>query len=667
LASYESTREAQRVAEIEYLGAARPEADRVLQEIVDEVCSIYESELCMVTLLLPDVQYLRAWSGNLPEDLAQARQDPRERSMCQYVVESEEPLVVKDCQAIEAFKNQHFYVKYGFRFYAGVPLTTSSGHVIGDLCLLDTRPREFDEGQMRLLAAFPRAVVGRLELLGALRREELAREKEAKRSRELGWALEKYRQAEEELKESEERYRSLVELSPDAIAIQTKGEILYVNEAAVKLHGAASAQELIGRAVSDFIHPDHREVVLERSRRIREKGERVGLIEEKFIRLDGLPVDVEVAAAPISYKGEQAVQVVFRNIIERKQAEEALHQSEERFRSLVQYSSDIITILEADGTIRYESPSIERILGYGPEELIGGNVFDYVYPEDVERVRSIFVEALKNERVTPLVEFRFRHADGSWRYLEAIGNNLLADPSVKGMVVNSRDVTERKELENNQQRFLANAAHQLRTPITAVVGAAELLTTRKDADPALRERLLNHVLSEGNRLRRLAETLLRMARVGQDLRGHKLERVNPLEAVAQAAKLMEPLAQAQGLALRVEAAEEEDGRVLADPEWLQEALLVLLSNAIKHSSQGGSVRLLISGNTITVEDEGDGISEEDLPYVFERFYRGKGTFDGFGLGLSICKELIERMGGSISLRSREEIGTTVEVKLAECS
>jgi PAS domain S-box-containing protein len=665
--SYKSTREAQRVAEIEYLGAARPEADSVLQEIVDEVRSIFGTELCMVTLLLPDVQYFRAWSGNLPEDLAQARQDPRERSMCQYVVESEEPLVVEDCQAAETFKNQHFYVKYGFCFYAGVPLTSSSGHVIGDLCLLDTRPREFDEGQMRLLAAFTRAVVGRLESLNALRREELAREKEAKRSRELGWALEKYRQAEEELKESEERYRSLVELSPDAIAIQMKGEILYVNEAAVKLHGAASAQELIGRAVSDFIHPDYREVVLERSRRIREKGERVGLIEEKFIRLDGLPVDVEVAAAPISYKGEQAVQVVFRNIIERKQAEEALHQSEERFRSLVQYSSDIITILEADGTIRYESPSIERILGYGPEELIGGNVFDYVYPEDVERVRSIFVEALKNERVTPLVEFRFRHADGSWRYLEAIGNNLLADPSVKGMVVNSRDVTERKELENNQQRFLANAAHQLRTPITAVVGAAELLTTRKDADPALRERLLNHVLTEGNRLRRMAETLLRMARVGQDLRGLKLERVNPLEAVAQAAKLMEPLAQAQGLALRVEAAEEEDGRVLADPEWLQEALLVLLSNAIKHSSQGGSVRLLISGNTITVEDEGDGISEEDLPYVFERFYRGKGTFDGFGLGLSICKELIERMGGSISLRSREEIGTTVEVKLAECS
>ena len=221
-------------------------------------------------------------------------------------------------------------------------------------------------------------------------------------------------------------------------------------------------------------------------------------------------------------------------------------------------------------------------------------------------------------------------------------------------------------MEANQQRFLANAAHQLRTPITAVVGAAELLKTRKDADPALRERLLDHVLSEGDRLQRLAETLLRMARVGRDLREPKPQEVNPLEAVAGAAKLMEPLAQARGLTLQVEG-DEEDGCVLADPEWLQEALVVLLSNAIRHSGQGGSIRLRTTGNAIAVEDEGDGITEGDLPHVFERFYRGKGNFEGFGLGLSICKELVERMGGSVSIGSREGIGTTVEVVLAECS
>jgi signal transduction histidine kinase len=103
----------------------------------------------------------------------------------------------------------------------------------------------------------------------------------------------------------------------------------------------------------------------------------------------------------------------------------------------------------------------------------------------------------------------------------------------------------------------------------------------------------------------------------------------------------------------------------ADPEWLQEVLLILLANSIQHSSRGGFLRLLVRGATVTVEDTGDGITPEDLPYVFERFYRGKGSSDGFGIGLSICKELIERMGGVISIRSQEGVGTAVKVELPE--
>jgi signal transduction histidine kinase len=105
--------------------------------------------------------------------------------------------------------------------------------------------------------------------------------------------------------------------------------------------------------------------------------------------------------------------------------------------------------------------------------------------------------------------------------------------------------------------------------------------------------------------------------------------------------------------------------VRADPEWLQEVLLVLLSNALKHSSRGGDIRLRVSAGTVTVEDEGAGISPDDLPHIFERFYRGKGSSEGFGLGLSICRELIERMGGSISISSREGVGTAVKIELTE--
>ena len=163
-------------------------------------------------------------------------------------------------------------------------------------------------------------------------------------------------------------------------------------------------------------------------------------------------------------------------------------------------------------------------------------------------------------------------------------------------------------------------------------------------------------------MRRLSDALLRLSRVGWDLREPDLELVDLEPAVQRAAELMEPLVESAGLRV---SAEGEGACVLADPEWLQEILLVLLSNAIKHSNRGGDIRLRARGNIVTVEDEGAGISAIDLPHVFERFYRGKGSSEGFGLGLPICRELTERMGGSISIRSREGIGTTARVELPE--
>jgi len=106
-------------------------------------------------------------------------------------------------------------------------------------------------------------------------------------------------------------------------------------------------------------------------------------------------------------------------------------------------------------------------------------------------------------------------------------------------------------------------------------------------------------------------------------------------------------------------------RVRSDPEQLEQVLLALLSNAVQHSERGGSVRLSVDGVTIVVEDEGSGIDPEDLPHLFERFYRGKGSAGGFGLGLSICRDLVEGMGGRISLRPREGAGTVAEIRLPE--
>ena len=135
-------------------------------------------------------------------------------------------------------------------------------------------------------------------------------------------------------------------------------------------------------------------------------------------------------------------------VARRERAEEALASSEKRFRSLVQNASDVITILNADGRVRYVSPSVERVLGYSPEEYLGQDVFDYVHSGDVWEARNTFAESLRREGISPPIEYRMRRADGAWRYFEAIANNMTDDPSVGGVVLNAWDVTERKALEN---------------------------------------------------------------------------------------------------------------------------------------------------------------------------------------------------------------------------
>ena len=158
--------ESARLAALEHLDAVRSDPAPVLGEIVEEARGVFGVDLCMVNLILPDAQYFRAWAGDLPAELAEARRDPRERSMCQYVVDAEAPLVVEDFLATEQFKDQYFCVNYGIRFYAGEPLVTSEGSTIGTLCLLGTRPVRFGEEQRRLLGVYAKAAAGRLELLG---------------------------------------------------------------------------------------------------------------------------------------------------------------------------------------------------------------------------------------------------------------------------------------------------------------------------------------------------------------------------------------------------------------------------------------------------------------------------------------------------------------------
>lgn len=232
-----------------------------------------------------------------------------------------------------------------------------------------------------------------------------------------------------------------------------------------------------------------------------------------------------------------------------------------------------------------------------------------------------------------------------------------------GVLVVIQDLSEGQRLEANQQRFLANAAHEIRTPITSILGSADLLLTEERDDPEVRRRFLERIAAEAERMQRLSDTLLRLARTGADLREPELEAVDLGGAAHDAVESVQPLAEGSGVELSVEG---HSAKVRADREWLEQVLLALVGNALKHSESNGRVRVRLAGTVLSVEDEGEGIGEEDLPFVFERFYRGgggSGDSEGFGLGLPICKDLVERMGGEISISSEKGTGTSVKLEL----
>jgi PAS domain S-box-containing protein len=312
-----------------------------------------------------------------------------------------------------------------------------------------------------------------------------------------------------------------------------------------------------------------------------------------------------------------------------------------------------VVVTDLSGKVTFINRSACAMLGLGSEDSSGelpSPFEDFDLPEAVARC------AQKRE----CGEARVRDEEG---FLQVRLEHVPAfDEHKGGVLVVIRDLSEGRRLEENQQRFLANAAHELKTPITTILGASELLLTESKDDPEVRRRFLEHILTEAHRMQRLSDTLLRLARTGVDMRDPEVVVVDLDGVTREAAERVEPLTESAGVSLHVEG---RGGRVLADHEWLEQALLVVLGNAVRFSERGVGIWLHLKGGVVVVEDEGAGISEADLPYVFERFYRGKRSSGGFGLGLAICKDLVERMGGSITLRSKEGVGTRVEIKLPE--
>ncbi|MFZ4621237.1 MAG: PAS domain S-box protein [Bacteroidota bacterium] len=340
---------------------------------------------------------------------------------------------------------------FNFISYAGAPLLI--GHtVIGIIGLYSKGVvREFtatDLEHLQIVANHISVAIANARLFKEIREQNV----------EMMKHIEEQSRAEKRLRDSEERYRELVEHSPTAIFVHVNGVIQFVNHAAIILFGASVAAELIGRKVVDLIHPEFREHAEERMKKVY-SNYMLPMTEQKYLRLDGVSIDVEISSIPFTFEGEPAAQVIARNITERKQHEVALLESELRFRSLFENAKDAVFLTDTKtGTVIDVNAEAEKLLQRSRLEIIGKHQ-SFIHPPE----RSQEAEALFREQILTLgehpIEFEVIDSTGVRIPVEIKASVVRLDDNRIISQGIFRDISERKLAEES----LRESEHRFRT------------------------------------------------------------------------------------------------------------------------------------------------------------------------------------------------------------
>ncbi len=478
------------------------------------------------------------------------------------------------------------------------------------------------------------------------------------------------KRAAEAVAASERRYRTLVEVSPDAIYLVRSGRISFVNAATVKLFGASSPAQLLGRTSLDFVPPEFHDEIRQ-VRAAAARGEPLPGAERQIRRLDGQVVDVAASVAPFTDSEGPAVQVILRDITQRKAAEDALRQAHARVTAILESITDGFVAFDREWRYGYVNRAAAEMLRKKPEELLGQNLWRS-WPRARERLfGSEFQRAMDESRPVQFEEY----------YPEPL--NLWVEsrcyPSPEGLSVFFTDLTRRKEAEAELEELrkklsrtdriqlmgelTAALGHELSQPLTAIMSNAQaadrLLSGRKTGIPAIREILQD-----------ISKDVVRSVEVIRSVRslvggGHAtFAEVDLNELVRQTARLIGSRALLNEVVLSLELAPDLPP-VLGNRIQLQQVLLNLTSNAFDAmQSRPPLGRTLTIGTSrsskgfgvVRVRDTGEGIPDAHLKDLFDSFFTTKEA--GMGMGLSICRSIIEAHGGRIWAAHNTDCGAT---------
>ena len=480
------------------------------------------------------------------------------------------------------------------------------------------------------------------------------------------------------MKRSEARFTELFESLQEGIYIVTpEDKILEVNPALVSMLGYSSKEEVLSQRVTEVFADDllRNAVVYNAGNSAGPQGREITLR-----RKDGQPVHCLNTATAIRDNNGRIVrfQGALVDITERRAMEKQLHQQQEFARRLIDSFPDLIFVVDPARRYTFVSPKFKEVLGYEASDIIGHTFGERTHLDDRPAMVALFDDLIAGKQNFASIEVRVRHTQGEWRTLKCNFSPLFNEQGkIEGVVVSGRDVTEVKRLESQliqaeklaaMGQMLAGVAHELNNPLTAILGASELLRDRQGVDDNTKRQLeMTH--RQARRAARIVQNLLEFSRPASpqkkpldlnvvidrtlQLHDHSLRR-NNVEVEFHATPGFPP--------------------IVGDANQLIQIFLNLISNAehaIREVRQSGRVQIRLgrSGNRVfaTVQDDGVGIKPEDLPKIFDPFFTTKRPGGGTGLGLSICMSIVREHGGNIEAASLPAGGAafTVSLPIAE--
>ncbi len=481
--------------------------------------------------------------------------------------------------------------------------------------------------------------------------------------------IDEYKTSQNLLRESEERFKALHDASFGGVVIHDKGLILDCNQGLSDMTGFTH-EELVGMNGLELIAPDSLDLVLQNI-----KSGYAKRYEVEGVRKDGSVYPLSIKGKNVIYKRREVRVIEFLDITSNKLTEKALRESEERFRLVFESNPDpvVLAALEGGGIIDVNK-AFETATGVSRIEALGHNSADLGLWSD-KGLRESFLDELKSHGEINNFETEFQVKGGQSK-TGLLSARLLKLNNEPCILVVIRDITTEKEAERAlikmdqmKSEFISMAAHELNTPLSAIMGYTELLRIPKESGgftETQRQDFLNEVYDRGEALSHIIDDLLDVSRIESGrpitLDLQKTDFVSVQDKTVQFYQLHDT-----GHIFQLKLPDgHKKSMLLIDQHRINQVLENLFSNAMKYSPEGTEITLVGKMNPegweIRVEDQGIGMKRGQLDHVFDKFYRADASntaVSGLGLGMSIAKQIIEAHGGRVRVESFEAKGTTV--------